>query len=205
MLVSVIIPTVDGREDDLTNCLAGLANQPVDQEIVILRNRPTCGAAWAEAAEYVTGDYIWFCADDVCPDPGFLAAMMEACDAGKCPAATVYEGDGLLQSAGIEGMDCHKPANLVDWMAVSHTATPFMDREQWALYLEGDWKMLASLHYCSDMLHSYLMRIHGYETVVRTPARLMHYNSLPGRGAGMGQHERTAIDRAAYEKYTAAR
>lgn len=205
MLVSVIIPTVDGREDDLSNCLAGLSNQPFDQEIIILRNRSTCGEAWAEEAARCHGNYIWFCADDVVPEAGFLSAMIEACDAGYCPTATVYEGDGLLQSAGIEGVDCHKPEKLVDWAHVSHTTTPFMNREQWAYYQPEDWAMLSELHYASDLFHSRLMAEHGVQTVVRTPARLFHYNSLPGRGAGMGQHERTAIDRAAYERYWASR
>lgn len=205
MLVSVIIPTVDGREDDLGRCLAGLANQPFDQEIIILRNRATCGEAWAEAVAGCHGNYIWFCADDIVAEAGFLAAMIEACDKGFCPTSCVYEGDMLLQSAGIEGMDCYRPEVLTDWMEVSHTTTPFMNREQWAYYTPDDWAMLAELHYCSDMLHSFLMAEHGVQTVVRTPAKLMHYNALPGRGAGTGQHERTAIDRAAYERYTAAR
>lgn len=202
MLVTTIIPTVKGREDDLANCLAGLANQPYDQEVIVLRDRPTCGQAWVEGSAQSCGDYIWFAADDVYPEAGFFDAMIDAVDKGFCPAATVYEGDGLLQSAGIEGMDCYRPERVIDWMEVSHTATPFMSQNQWLL-LAPHTGVMRELHYCSDMLHSAVMKKHGIQTVVRTPARLVHYNAMPGRGAGTDQHTRTATDRAVYERYCA--
>lgn len=202
MQVAAIIPTVDGREDDLANCLAGIANQPYDTEVIILRNRPTCGQAWLEGSVMACADYIWFAADDVYPETGFFSAMIEGCEAGFSPVATVYEGDGLLQSAGIEGMDCYRPEKLVDWMKVSHTTTPFMSSDQW-LMLAPHLPFMKELHYCSDMLHSAVMKKHGIECVVRTPARLIHYNAMPGRGAGTDQHTRTAADRAKFERYVA--
>lgn len=202
MHVTVVIPTVDGREDHLQTCLAGIANQPYDTEIIILRNRPTCGQAWMEGSILSCGDYLWFAADDVYPEAGFFAGMIEAVDAGYCPAAVVYESDGILQSAGIEGMDCYRPESVTDWMRVSHTATPFMSENQW-LALAPHAEMMAQLHYCSDMLHSAVMKKHGIDTVVRTNARLVHYNAAPGRGAGSDQHTRTAADRALFERYAA--
>lgn len=202
MHVAAVIPTVRGREDHLSNCLAGIANQPFDTEVIILRDRPTCGQAWTEGSIFSGADYIWFAADDVYPESGFFDAMIECVEAGFCPAATVYEPDGILQSAGIEGVDCYRPERLVDWMEVSHTATPFMSSNQW-LMLAPHLDFMAELHYCSDMLHSAVMKKHGIQTVVRTPARLIHYNAQPGRGAGSDQHVRTAADRAKFERYAA--
>lgn len=201
-LVSAIIPTVDGREDYLNDCLAGIANQSIDTEIIILRNRPTCGEAWVEGTDIACGDFVWYAADDVYPEAGFFEKMMEAVTAGFCPSATVYEPDGLLQSAGIMALDCYRPPELIDWMEVDHTTTPFLSPEQLAL-LHPFRDTLASLHYCSDTFVSAVLAKHQIKTVVRTDARLIHYNAAPGRGAGSDQQTRTAQDRATFERFCA--
>lgn len=202
MLVTAIIPTVDGRQGHLAHCLGALANQPYDMELIVLRDRPTCGAAWAEGARESRGDYIAFLADDLYVNPGYFAAMIAAVDAGMCPSAVVYEPGPVLQSAGIQGWDCYRPDKLTDWAPVEHTTTPFMSRAQWDVVAEHA-HFLSSLHYCSDMLVSAALSRSGVPVVVRTAASAVHYNATIGRGAGMGQHTRTAHDRAAFARYFA--
>jgi hypothetical protein len=195
MTVSAIFPTVEGREESLARALASLP----DCDPIVLSDYPTCGAAWVQGAREAQGDYIFFAADDIEAHPGFLNAMCATVDRGFHPAAVVLEPDGSLQSCGGNGWDCCRQ-NCPDGAAVEWSPTSFIAREHWAL-IEPHAEALADLHYASDMLVSALLTDHGIPAAVCRGAVMTHYNHPAKRGAGMGQHERTARDRAAFKRY----
>ena len=128
MTVTVVMPTVDGREASLERAIASF---PPDCEILTFRNLPTCGAAWVAGAEQASGDYICFAADDLEAHPGFCTAMCEAVDQDKLPAALVLEPNGSKQSCGGTGSDVCR-GSCEDWQPVEWSPTPFIHRDWWA-------------------------------------------------------------------------
>lgn len=69
-MISVVIPTVAGREHSLERCLAAY-RATADVELIVLADRQTCGVAWQEGIEQATGDYLHLSADDLEPHPGW--------------------------------------------------------------------------------------------------------------------------------------
>lgn len=196
MTVSVIFPTVLGREESLERAVESFPGC----EWIILAGHPTCGSAWVEGARRSKGDYICFAADDLEAHPGFVEAMLADIDHGVHPAALVLEPDGSLQSCGGNGWDCCRQ-NCEDGTPCEWSPVPFVSRGQWDTLLDPQGGLIAEFHYCSDMLVSALLRRGGVPAAVNTRAKLTHYNHPAARGAGMGdQHERTAHDRRRYEE-----
>lgn len=57
-LISVIVPTVDGREDHLERCVrtyTELAAGNYELQLIIERNHPTCGLGWQAGSEKAEG------------------------------------------------------------------------------------------------------------------------------------------------------
>ena len=100
-LLSVIVPTVDGRETWLQKCLASyFATAPDDTQIIVIHNRATCGIAWNEGIAQAEGAYIHLTADDIEAHEGWWKAAISATDLGWLPAPRVLHSDGSLQSCG---------------------------------------------------------------------------------------------------------
>ena len=58
-MISVIVPTVVGREDHYARCVAAYERTAGDRiEIITIRDRPTCGLAWNEGAAQAKGDAV---------------------------------------------------------------------------------------------------------------------------------------------------
>ena len=55
---------------------------------------------------------------------------------------------------------------------------------------------MLDIQYCCDVWVSYRGRQLGYDTVLRHGYDLVHHQEQVGRGAGMSQNERDAIDTA---------
>src|SRR5215471_21202608 len=123
MLFSVVLPTVDGREELYERVrdayLASLAGRhPV--EILVQRNMPTVGCAWQAGAERAAGDFIHLGNDDCEPHPGWWEPAVEACEAGFLPSPQVYAPDGYPQ--GLPAWGKVAP----DWMPVHCAMIPFL-------------------------------------------------------------------------------
>lgn len=121
--VSIIIPTVAGREASLARTRVGyLATKPEDvrYELIIVRDRPTCGHAWIAGAEVATGDLLHVTADDLVPHPGWLEAGMACLEGGAIPSAYLdLPWGGTDGEVGEDGA----PARM--------TPVPLMPREWW--------------------------------------------------------------------------
>jgi hypothetical protein len=198
-MITWIVPTVSGREALLEKALVYPAARD-DVEVLTYLDRPTCGEAWAEGAAVASGDYIYFAADDIEAQPGFIEESIETIDEGYLPAATVLEADGTLQSCGGIGTGVCA-ADCPDWAIAEWSPTPFIKADWWTDHLAPHADMIASLHYSSDVLVSYLLKRAGIVPAVRRTASIIHHNALPGRGAGMTQNERTHRDYVAFYAY----
>ena len=198
--VSVVIPTIVGREESLARVLDSFAWAT---ERIVIHDMPTCGAAWVEGArEARGGGYICFAADDLEARPSFIRPMAEAVREGKHPAARVELENGALQSCGgrgwdVCGLDCE------DWREVDWSPTPFIKADWWEI-LEPHADALSNLHYASDVLVSELLKREGIGSVHRREALMVHGNHPVGRGAGASQPHRAEADGQLCRDYLAA-
>lgn len=200
--VTIVVPTVTGREESLARCLASIARHCLwDYEVRVMRDRPTCGVAWQDGVDQgERNGMLWLCADDIEVLPGFFEPMAEAVTQGYCPQAVVMNPNGSIQSCGINDEDAlYAPAEATDWETVRWCTTPFCSWEQWARI-----GPMAPWHFSTDRYFSYRASCAGYPTVVRSGARLVHYYEQVRRGAGMGEHDRLMHDGALYDEFVRA-
>jgi hypothetical protein len=179
-VVAVVVPTVQGREEDLERCLRAYEATAPDAKVYVEHDRLSCGEAWIEGAERASQDgfdYLHFTADDLEPHEGWLEVAVETVDKGYIPAPLVYHPSGELESAGLANLGCYVGAHD-DWMHIEGTTVPFLTREMW------DAIGMIPIHYASDLWVSTQGRKHGWETVVRTGMRFTHYTAQPGRNYG---------------------
>jgi len=169
-VISIIIPTVDGREAHYERCVNAYENRTEDEfEIITIRNRTTCGIAWQDGAELAKGLYIHFTADDLEPCLEWDTPAREVADAGYLPAPTIFTRDtGIEERIGIT------PDGFF-------TRIPFCTREQW----EKIGPMIP-IHYFTDNYFSWRGQQAGIETVLAPTYAFKHHWAEPRRGAGMG-------------------
>ena len=100
-ILSVIVPTVTGREHWLKQALWSIERtvSRIHEEIVIL-DKPTCGEGWNIGIEQAQGDYILLFADDLEAHQGWFEAGVESLERGIIPCARILNPDGTLQSCG---------------------------------------------------------------------------------------------------------
>lgn len=175
MTVTVVIPTVDGREESVHRAIRSCGNH----RTIIVQNRPTCGAAWVEGARRAVTEHVAFFADDLEAQPGYWDAMIEAADKNMHPAGLVVLPDGSVQSCGGAGADVCR-LGCEDWHPVEWSPTPFIRREWWPL-IEPHAAMLARLHYSTDCLVSAILAKHDIPSVMRREAVVTHHNHDAGR------------------------
>lgn len=205
-VVAVVIPTIAGREDHLERCLAAYdAERGPDLRVraIVVRDAPTCGVAWQSACESIAAsplphpDFLHLTADDLEPAPGALLAAIEACTNGNLPAPHVLTADGLTQSAGGAGdgvlWEQSHAGRVSNWCAI-----PFLPWPAWRMV-----GPMIPLHYYTDDWFSYRCRMLGYKFRFTPDYRFTHYDAMVGRGAGMTQHERAAVDRRDFAAYIA--
>src|SRR5690242_19932281 len=126
-MISIVVPTVVGRERHLKACLAAYDRYTSDFEVHVITGRPTCGRAWVDGAKVATGDYIHFSADDLEPFASWWQSAIQVTDIGLLPAPRILNSNGDLETCGgsdgfTERMTGHK---------TDFTRIPFLSRAQW--------------------------------------------------------------------------
>lgn len=193
-VISIVVPTIKGREDHLERCLAAYNERTVDDfEIIVIRDRPVVGIAWNDGAAEARGDYLHFTADDLEPHEAWDVGAREAVDRGFVPSPAVYEPDRTCSFCGVWGGD------YPDWAYCEESNIPFMSMQAWEII-----GPVLPVHYYSDNWISWHAQQHGYRHVVRRGYAFTHHWAQVGRGAGMTQEQRMVVDREAYEKAKAA-
>ena len=170
-MISIIIPTIRGRERWLRRCLASYrATTPEPHEFVIERDHPACGLAWAAGGARARGDYLHFTADDVSALPGWAEAAASFADDGCLPCPRVLNPDLTLQSCGTWG------AEMPDGAPTDIARIPFLSREMWE---HGGWCL--PTHYYTDNWIAWRGIELGYPTLICREYELVHHFASEGR------------------------
>lgn len=175
-LLSIVIPTIAGREDQLDRTIARYnALTRVGIEWLIERDHPTCGAAWNAGAAKATSEVLHISADDLEPEaPDWLNAAARVLEAGFAPLGLVREDE-----LGTFGGDfCRVPICLRDW---------------WV-------DVPADLHYYTDNAFTDLMGASGHPPLIAEGYDFYHRRSMVGRGAGMEEGDRVQHDWTIYSR-----
>lgn len=99
-LITVVCPTVKGREHWLAIARNSIEDTTPDYEWLEYRDLPTCGAGWNLGIEQAKGDHILLFADDLVAHPLWWQAGIFALERGIIPCARILNSDGTLQSCG---------------------------------------------------------------------------------------------------------
>ncbi len=190
-MISVIIPTIEGREASLERLLASFDPVADQLEIEVVKGSPSCGAGWLEGVQRTSGEYVLY----ACDDQEFLSedwpeVCIEAVEVKSLPCPRVWTPAGEIESQGGDMEALHHTIRRPrkDWTKVDYTTIPFLSRE-WAERIG-----MLPVHYASDVWVSYRGRQLGIETVLRHGFDVRHHSEQVGRGAGMSQAERDAMD-----------
>lgn len=179
MKVSVIIPTVTGREASLQRTIDGYrATATAQLELLVVRDRPSCGHAWNEAAAAASGEYLHVTADDLVPHPGWLDAALVCLEDGAVPSPWLdLPWGGTDGEVGPDGGDARM------------TPLPFLRTH--------DWPGLPDIGYWSDYAVSDRLLKDGHRIRWCHGYRFTHHRV---QDAARRRHEaRFMADRAAYE------
>lgn len=161
-LVSIVIPTITGREETFANTVSAYERLTTADGIewIVERDYPTCGAAWNAGAERASGDYLHFTADDLEPmSAAWLPAAIAVCETGCVPL-------GLVQDPGENPIGRDFPR------------VPFCRREWWI--------PVPPIHYFSDNAFGALVGRAGHPCIVAEGYDFYHHHSMIGRRAFTG-------------------
>lgn len=184
-LISVVVPTIDGREHWLRKaCLSVVRATPL-VEWLEYRNLPTCGAGWNKGIEDATGDYLLFFADDLEAHPGWLEPAVAALDRGVIPCPRILNTDGSLQSCGTFADEAEDGTPSVV------ARVPFLTRDM-ALQMFP----LFENHYMGDHWITWKGEQLGWPTLVVRDMVFTHHF------AGEGRIDTLAADVKAFERAT---
>lgn len=174
-LISVVIPTVRGREDHLARCYDAYGARSSHRiEIIVVTDAPWVGRAWNEGAQRCKGTYLHFTADDLEPHEGWDTQVTD----GRVPAAALFEPSGGLSERQGDA---------------ENVLVPFCSRKQW-----GQIGPFLDCHYFTDDFFTYRALKLGFGIVKMPNYAFTHHWAQPGRGAGMTEGERMLHDQAIF-------
>lgn len=180
-LISIVIPTIDGRERWLEKCLLSYQmNRPESSEILIVRNRRTCGIAWNIGLDHAEAPYIHLTADDIEAHPGWWEAAIKVVRRDQLPAPRILNPDGSLQSCG----DANEMENGEE---CEIARIPFASREQF----DAIGQMFTRQYY-GDNWFSHRGRQLGWPSIICREYLFTHHL------AGEGRIDTLAEDGAAF-------
>ena len=169
-MISLIVPTIEGREHWLERTLHAYHDTTPDYELIVLRDRATAGIAWNEGWSQAKGDYLHFTADDIEPQAGWWQEGIKWIERGILPAPRVLNTDGTLQSCGD---DCSEQETGTPTQVAR---IPFCSREQ----AECIFPIIEN-HYCGDYYFTWKGRQCGWPSLVVRDFVFTHHLVNVGR------------------------
>ena len=109
MKLSIIMPTISGREESCATMVAAYLDRTpgVELEIINPKDYPSWPAGCNAGQLLATGDVLHFAADDLEPLPGWSEPMLRCVAAGEIPAPQLWDfvkGDGLPVNQAADGI-----------------------------------------------------------------------------------------------------
>lgn len=189
-MISIVIPTIAGREDHFERCVKAYESRTISPfELIIERDHPVVGLAWNAGAARASGDHLHLTADDIEPLPGWDIAALGAVAYGWYPAARVDRPDGSTEWWGCERTPQPEGALLrAGWV-------PFMTQHMWQHIGPS-----LDIHYCSDDWLSWRASRAGFPNRYIDGYAFIHHLAQVGRGAGMTERQRRAVDARVFEE-----
>lgn len=181
MSVTVVIPTLIGREEVYERTLAAYKEQ--DVKVLVVTGAPTCGAGWAAGFQEALGaDHILLGSDDAVPSPGAVEAGVRAADEGIYPSPRVVLADGNLESCGsLGGGGCHL-GECPDGTPAYMSSYPIATRETWEKIGPP-----IPIHYYVDDYLGYRARHAELRCEVVRDYAFTHYDEQHGRARVIAQ------------------
>ncbi len=168
-MLSVIIPTISGREKSLARTLGAYDVLAPGAEQIVVHNRPSWGHACNAGAAQATGDVLHFGADDLVPLPGWLDDVLPALEEhDELPAPRVF-------NYFAEGEHDNK-MDGPDRAFTKFTRVPILRRDQYERI--GAWP---EYNYVADVWLSGRARKLGIETRLYYSYAFVHHWSQIGR------------------------
>ena len=179
-MISIIVPTITGREEWLEKCLKGYKLTAPDAEVIVVKDQPSCAEGWQKGYEQSSGDYLHFTADDIVPGYDWYPAAIEMLDRGVLPVASVFEGR--------KRFICPTPMNVLKVMI------PFLTRDMMEL---GNWFL--PIHHGSDDWVTYRAVQLGIPVEFCPQYVIHHYTAPEGRSAVNRARDLTLLEEAMAE------
>ena len=196
--VSVVVPTIAGREDLLDRTVEGFrATAHGEAELIVVRGRPNIGSAWNDGAGRASGAYLMLAADDVVMSPGWLDAAINAAEDGVWPSPRILNRDGSLHSCGTMGAGLLL-GDAPDGAVCGTSPFPFIVR--------SDWERVGPclpVHYYGDDYLAWRARSVGFEVRVCRGYELTHLEGTVGRRPMIARAQadcRAYLDAVAHER-----
>lgn len=168
MKVAVVIPTIKGREASLQRTIDGYLRTMDAVELIVVRDKATCGIAWNQGVREAEAEFIHLSADDIVPHEGWLEAAMISMAAEQLPAGRILHGDGTLQSCGDE-------LDRPDGFVTEIPRIPFLPA-----WLALKIFPIPPIHYYTDNIVGDRARGFGWPTIVNRGYLFTHH--LVGEG-----------------------
>lgn len=168
--LSVIIPTITGREESLHRTLRAYAdNTRTPYELIVVENQPNWPAACNAGAKFATGDVLHFGADDLCPcNSWYNAGVRAVLSDNELPAPPIVWN---YEKGGNVGSDDGPPGALTRF-----TRVPILTRAQYDAI--GPWPEII---YFADVWISDRARYLGMQTRAVAGYEFVHYWHQTGR------------------------
>ena len=185
-MISIVIPTIDGREDYFARCIESYEkNTQYEYEFIILRNRKCCGVGWNEGASLAKGKYIHLTCDDQEAVAGWDTTAVETVENGFMPSCIVHYPE--------QNYTHYRYPGKADWEQVPMSTIPFFSAEMW----KKIGPTIPMQYYIDDFI-GWMGEIHGIPTVMRHGYQFNHYMAQYKRGAGLPEGERMVHDQRYY-------
>lgn len=169
MKISVVIPTIKGREASLQRTIDSYLRTMDMVELIVIRDKSTCGIAWNEGVEAAGGDFVHLTADDIVAHDGWWQAAIMSMGVEQLPAGRILHGDGTLQSCGDE-------LDRPDGFVTEIPRIPFLPA-----WLALEIFPIPPLHYYTDNIIGDRARELGWQTVVNRGYAFTHHLAGEGR------------------------
>jgi hypothetical protein len=196
-VISIVVPTIAGREEHLARCLNAYEKNTVSEiELIVVRGKPHCGAAWNAGIARAAGEFVHLTADDLEPHAGWDEAAIRrySLAAMRLPAPCIYRPDGKVESVGGDWPQTDTTRERNGHITANTCVIPFFPRVIWPSL-----GPMIEAHYYTDNYFSDRARAAGWEFIISRRYAFTHHWASEGRGAGMTEPERLAHDRAIYE------